>query len=86
MSISINLTVEDTDKLIDTVNLLDFIASSLEANDTLQLSVNNNLSIVYTSQDIQQISSFYREIVDTLRYNHYDTDLSTDQDYINSLV
>ena len=86
MSLSITLTSEDTTKLIDTAHLLDLLSSTLGPNDTISVSLTANTSYNYTSQDIVQLSSWYKNIIEVLRYNSYDVDLSNDEDYLASLT
>lgn len=75
MSLSITLTTEDTPKLIDTINILDHVFS--------QLASDHNLT--YAPEDISELSSWYKNIVQVIRYNNYDTLSSTDEDYLSSL-
>lgn len=85
MSLSITLTTEDTNKLIDTVNMLDFLFSILGSNDTLSFALNEKLSINYVPEEIQELSSWYKNIIQVIRYNTYDNDLTSDEDYLSSL-
>jgi len=86
MSLSITLTAEDTNKLIDTANMLDFLFSILGSNDTLSFAANEKLSINYVPEEIQELSSWYKNIIHVIRNAKYDVDLSSDQDYLNSLT
>ncbi|MFN9113453.1 MAG: hypothetical protein ACK5XN_25560 [Bacteroidota bacterium] len=86
MSLSITLTAEDTNKLIDTANMLDFLFSILGSNDTLSFAANEKLSINYVPEEIQELSSWYKNIIHVIRNANYDVDLSSDQDYLNSLT
>lgn len=85
MSLSITLTTEDTNKLIDTVNMLDFLFSILGSNDTLSFALNEKLSVNYVPEEIQELSSWYKNIIQVIRYNTYDNDLTSDEDYLSSL-
>jgi 4-diphosphocytidyl-2C-methyl-D-erythritol kinase len=86
MSLSITLTSEDTNKLIDTAHLLDLLFSTLDSNDTISISATADTSYNYTSEEIRELSSWYKNIVQVLRYNNYDVDLSNDEDYLASLT
>jgi hypothetical protein len=86
MSLSITLTSEDTNKLIDTAHLLDLLSSTLRSNDTISVSASLDTSYNYTSEEISQLSSWYKNIIEVLRYNNYDVDLSNDEDYLASLT
>lgn len=86
MSLSITLSIEDTSKLVDTAYLLDHLFSTLKTTDTLDISVDSNISYVYTKEQITELSSWYKNIVQILRYNNYDLDLSSDEEYLESLT
>jgi hypothetical protein len=86
MSLSITLTSEDTNKLIDTAHLLDLLFSTLDSNDTISISATADTSYNYTFEEIRELSSWYKNIVQVLRYNNYDVDLSNDEDYLASLT
>jgi hypothetical protein len=86
MSLSITLTSEDTNKLIDTAYLLDLLFTTLGPNDTISVPTTVDTSYNYTSEEIRELSSWYKNIVEVLRYNNYDVDLSNDEDYLASLT
>lgn len=68
MSLSITLTYEDTQKLVDTANLLDLLFSMLGRNDTLSFAINKEIPIDYVPEEIEQLSSWYRNLIQVLKY------------------
>ncbi len=86
MSLSITLTSEDTSKLLDTAHLLDLLSLTVGPNDTISVSTTVDTSYNYTSEEIRELSSWYKNIIEVLRYNNYDVDLSNDEDYLASLT
>lgn len=85
MSLSITLTTEDTDKLIDTINLLDHIFSQLAPGHSLDIQLNSSVSACYTSEDISDLCSWYKNIVQVIRYNVYENSSIQDEEYLASL-
>lgn len=86
MSFSITLTTEDTTKLIDTVNMLDFLFHTLGENHTISIALNDDVTDNYIPQDIKELSAWYKSLIHVIKYSKHNVDLSSDEDYLNSLT